>query len=248
LLDRRLIIYRKVSRRGFVGKASSEPLENAKLSKDQSKAEQIPISHIVDKGEKQESSILSVKIKNSEELKNNTEALKAIDSALWKAKESGAKIYSEGDYRIIVLAPVLTKEKVNTIKALITTQTIERMLNAYNKRHDPKIQFGIGAHIGNLIVENKDKKFRFISVNNTISATKRISQHSDNDVLLSESMHRQTIGKVKTQKSPHQNYWKLLKVVDRSQHAAYINKFSEQQKRDADEAAKKKRFKPLPRK
>ena len=47
-------------------------------------------SNVIDKGEKQESSIVVLKLKNLEEL--NKFALQAVDSALWKAKDSKAKI------------------------------------------------------------------------------------------------------------------------------------------------------------
>jgi len=228
-----LVLYRKISKRGSLGKPPSESKEKSSEKEGSKPTENMPVSHVVDKGEKQESSIISVKIKNAGVLANNHEALKAIDSALWKAKESKAKIYAEGDHRVIVFAPALTKEKDNTIKSLQTSQTIERMFNEYNKRHDPKIEFGIGAHIGNLIVEKKEGKFKFISVNNTITGAKRLAQHANNEVLISESIHRPTIGKVKTQKLQNQNYWKLLKVTDRSQHAAYIRNFTEHQKHNA---------------
>ena len=222
-----LMIYRRVSKKGFIGKVPPQVQVKKELLRESKNldVEKVPMSHIIDRGEKQE------------ELKNSREALQTIDSALWKAKESRAKIYSEGDHRIVVFAPVLTKEKDNAAKALTTAQTIERILIGYNKRHEPRIDFGIGVHVGNLIVETKDGRFKFISLSSTISSAKKLAQHSNNDVLVSEQMHRQTISMAKTQKLPDQNYWKLLKVTDRSQHTDYIQKFTEQQKRNAAKAS-----------
>jgi hypothetical protein len=190
-------------------------------------------SALIDKGEKEESVIVSVKIKNPEILKGkNTAPLKALDSALWKAKEQGAKIYAEGDFRIIIFAPILTKEKDNSLKAIRSAQTIERMLSEHNKRSQQKISFGISANTGSLIVESKDGKFRFMSVDNTIAATKRISQHSNSEVIISETLHRKTVGKIKVDKMKNENLWIVNKVIDRSAHKDYIKNFQSNTKKE----------------
>ncbi|MBS3088528.1 hypothetical protein J4402_01990 [Candidatus Pacearchaeota archaeon] len=184
-------------------------------------------SNVIDKGEKQESSIVVLKLKNLEEL--NKFALQAVDSALWKAKDSKAKIYSDSNYRIIIFSQLLTKTKENDYKAISLAQTLERTLEQYNKHSQQKINFGIGVHNGELIVESKDGKFKFTSLGTAITLPKRISSHANSEVLLSEVVHRKTSAKVKAEKIHNANLWKIKRIIDRSQHEEYINKFMKKQ-------------------
>jgi len=185
-------------------------------------------TNLIDKGQKHESSVISLNIKNLEDL--SKPALETIDSALWKIKESGAKIYTDGNYRIIILSPALTKTKDTSYKAITLAQTLERNLTQFNRHTNNKIEFGIGVNIGDLITESKDGKFRFISVGNTISLSKKISTHAKNKVLISEAIHRKTSTKVKAQKIQDANLWEIKRIIDRSQHEDYIKKFLSEQK------------------
>ena len=215
-----VLIRRYIKNRNRVKGISSIKVNIPSSSKESS-------SNVIDKGEKQESSIISLKIKNLEDL--NKFALQAIDSALWKIKESKAKIYSDSNYRIIILSPLLTKSKENEYKAISLAQTIERLLDQYNKHSQQKINFGIGVHNGELIVESQEGKFKFTSIGTAITLPKRISSHANNEVLLSETMHRKTSTKVKAEKIQNANLWKIKRIIDRSQHEEYIQKFMKKQ-------------------
>jgi len=189
-----------------------KPAKNSELS-----------TSIIDKGQKQESSVVSLKIKNLDDL--NKPSLQAIDSALWKVKGSGAKIYSDSNYRIIILSPLLTKTKDNTCKAILLAQSLERALNQYNKLSKQKIDFGIGVHLGELVVESKEGKFKFISMGSAITLPKKISSHSNKEVLISESLHRKTSTKVKAEKLNNANLWRIKRIIDRSEYENFIKGF-----------------------
>ncbi|MBS3077674.1 hypothetical protein J4233_05390 [Candidatus Pacearchaeota archaeon] len=180
--------------------------------------------NLIDKGVKQNSSIISVYIKNMPVLDKNPDAVKTIDTALWKAKEVGAKIYADGDFRVIILSEILTKEKENEMKAINAARAIERVFDIYNRRSAQKIEFGIGVNSGVLIVESSQEKFRFMSLNNVIAATKRMSEISRNDTLISESVRNKVLGKIKTSKLPDKNFWKIERVIDRSAYQDHIHR------------------------
>lgn len=188
-----------------------------------------PPANLIDKGQKQESSIISLKIKNFDDL--NKFSLQALDSALWKAKESGAKIYSDANYRLVILSPILTKTKDNNYKAIFLAQVIERTLNQYNKHSKLKIDFGIGVHSGELVVESKEGKFKFISMGNAITLPKKISSHSNKEVLISEPLHRKTSAKVKVQKLQDANLWRVKRIIDRSEYEDFIKGFIRSQRK-----------------
>ena len=195
----------------------------AQIARQQSK-------NIIDKGEKQESLIVSLKLKNKEEMDKDPESNKVVDSALWKAKEAGAKIYSDDDYRIMILAPALTKTKENDLKALYVARSIERIFNVHNRRTKHKIEFGLGVNTGTLIVEASGEKFRFMSLNNIISTTKRISENANSETLISESLRNKIVGKVKTTKLPDKNYWRVERIIDRSAYSGHIKTLTKDKK------------------
>ncbi|MCA9485855.1 MAG: hypothetical protein KC506_03360 [Nanoarchaeota archaeon] len=147
-----VLVYKKYRKGSMLGNSSKPSSEN----NEQKALEKGAAATLIDKGEKQETSIIALSLKNIAEIKSNPEALKSIDSALWKAKESGAKVYTDEAYRIAIFAPILTKEKDNTIRAASVAQTMERILQAHNKHSASKIDYGMSIHTGNLIVEKKD--------------------------------------------------------------------------------------------
>ncbi len=179
--------------------------------------------NLIDKGVKQDASIISLHVKNMSSFANNEDAIKMIDTALWKAKEAGAKIYADGNYRIAILAPVLTRENENEVKAIQVARAMEKLISAHNRRSAQKIDFGIGVNSGTLIVETSQEKFRFMSLNNVIASTKRISELSQNETLISESVKNKMLGKAKVVKLADKNLWRVEKVIDRSAYADHIS-------------------------
>ena len=105
----------------------------------------------------------------------------------------------------------MTKTKENDYKAISLAQTLERTLEQYNKHSQQKINFGIGVHNGELIVESKDGKFKFTSLGTAITLPKRISSHANSEVLLSEVVHRKTSAKVKAEKD--HDFWQKWYTV-----------------------------------
>lgn len=220
--------YKKISNSKYGGTTKS--LYSTKINKDDDS--EAKSGQTMEGGKKEEAVVIALRIKNISEIQNNDEALKTIDGALWKAKDDGAKIYNDGDYRIVVLSPSLTKQKENTIKAVNVANNVERILREYNKRSRARINFGIGINTGDMAVEMREGKFKFVSMGSTVSTAKKISMHSNGDVLISDNVHRKSVGKIKTEKMRDNNFWKVLKVTDRTEHEDFINKFKQRQKRD----------------
>ncbi len=222
-----LLYYRKKRKERYFGKMGGSTLS----VKTDSPPQMPPRDNIIDKGEKQESAVVALKIKNREQLDAaGPDGIKTIDGVLWRIKEGGIKIYTEGEYRIIILAPMLTKEKDNGLKAVSLAIDIERMLNENNKRSIVKIDFGVGVALGDLIVESKAGQFRFTSVGNTVGNAKKIANYANNETLISEQLHRKTLMKVKAEKIATADYWRVNRVTDRAEHEEFIQKFMQRQK------------------
>jgi hypothetical protein len=226
-----VLIFKKYRKGSMLIKPSKDKM-SSQGSAEQKALEKGAAATLIDKGEKQDSAILVLNLKNAKEFQSNQEVLKSIDSALWKAKESGAKIYTDADFRIAIFAPILTKEKDNSLRAASAAQAMDRILQSHNKRSQAKIQYGIAIHHGTLIVEKKDGQFKFMSVTNIIGSTKKVSTQANQEILVTEPFHNKTLGRVKKSKLKDKNLWKLERVVDRSEHSEYIKNLSLKRKVD----------------
>jgi len=200
----------------------------------------------ISSGQKEETSIVALKIKSPlDSQKGSGSQTESINKALMKAKELKAKIYIDGDYRVIVLSQILTKQKENNVTAIKIAQQLEKDLNEHNTKYNKKIAFGIGVNVGDMIVESNEGKFRFTSLRNTIGLAKRIAGSANSEVLMSDAIHKKSIGKIKSEKSREGDYWKIRRIVDRGRHSGFIENFKRRQKEDErkkrlKEAAKKK--------
>lgn len=178
-------------------------------------------------GRREEASIVALKIKNMPQLEGSNEeggALNSVDRALLGARNFRAKIYVDGDYRIIIFSPILTKELDNNVRAIKAAQEISNILSNHNAKYSQKIDFGIGVNSGEMIVESENGKFKFTSLGSSISGAKKSASESNIDVLMSEELHRKVVGKVKSTKMPVGSSWKVRSVIDREKYSGFINR------------------------
>jgi len=187
--------------------------------------------NIIDTGERQECAVISLKLKNLEQLeKIRGSGIEAIDRALAKAKEMGTRIYVSENFRLIILCPAITKESDNSFRAVNVAKQIADTLNEYNVSHAPKIEFGLGANMGEMIVESKAGKFKFVSIGNTMTIAKKISEIANKEALLSENIHRRVVGNVKSEKSKD-GFWAVKRITNREAHSDFIDRFMNRQRR-----------------
>lgn len=221
--------YRRVSNLPYYGQTPSSYPAPMKADKSE--------DGIISEGNREECSIISLKLKNSEDIeKTNGDAISSIERALTRARDARAKIYSDKNYRTMVFAPSLTNEKDNSMKAVAIAKEIENTFNEHNKRYGEKIMFGLGVHSGEMIVgSSKGGEFKFNSIGNTIPYVKKIADSVSHGVGVSEMVHRRILGKVKSDKIEGTNYWRIAKIRDRELHSDFISRFVERQRREPAE-------------
>jgi len=220
---------RKVRKKPYFGR---EPIFGVGGSPSKkTRMENAPVlSSQIQQGERHESVAVALHIKNFSTLSSaNSEAPRAIDRALAKVKERKAKVYVDGDYRIIILAPTTIKGDLYSESVKIAVE-VEKAIVNYNRKSALKIQYNFGITLGDLIIDSADGKFRFASVDNIIVNAKRMASMTSNGVFITEEMHRRTAGIVKAEKLPDRNIWKVLSVTDRSEHKEFIDKFMNRQR------------------
>lgn len=238
-----LILLKKVLKKRFIGKTPKIiiPFKKSSLPEGiQVKKEPIVAAvGAVDKGVKQEGTIIALKIKNLPALQrvisHEYSPLEDVEKALLEAKSAGAKIYVDQEYRVMIFVPLSTQQKDNEMRALIVAKEIESILKGHNKFSPQKIDFGIGVHVGEMVVESQAGKMKFASLGNTIGTAKKTAEQSKEEVLLSEGVHRKVLGKVKVDKVAGTSSWRLKQVLDREHYDVFIQRFL---KRQMDEKKK----------
>ncbi len=219
-----LYYYKKVRKKSYLG-ASPKASGPIKVNAEESKS-----ASVIDKGEKQNAAIISLKIKNMKDIeKSNTNAIESINNALQKAKQAKAKIYADGNYKLMIFAPLITKSEENNLNAVKVARDIKSSLDDHNKRFAQKIDYGIGVHVGDLAVEAKDGQFRFSSLGNTIPITKKIAESSSTEVLMSGQLHTKLMGSVKSDRVGESSFWQVRSVVERGEHSGFIKGFLKRQ-------------------
>jgi hypothetical protein len=174
-------------------------------------------------GKKENASVIALKL--GHEKKGSSYVVESIEKALMTAKSSSGKVYVDGDYRIILFSPSLTKVKNNEMIAVKVAKRIGEILGEHNSRYKEKINFGIGVHRGEIISEIKDNNFKFTTSGNLISRGKGIAQSSNKEVLLSDSIRRIVVNEIKTERVKGKEVWRITRVSNREEHKDFLSRF-----------------------
>lgn len=179
---------------------------------------------------KEEAVVIALKIKNHVAVMNSTStAPDAIKSALSTSDAQKYLLSDTDEFKVMVLSLSTTGSQDNAMKAIKIAKKIESALSEYNSKFSQKIVYGLGINIGELIIEKKqDGSFSFISSGNTVPVSKKIAEYASDELLLSEDVHRRTLGSVKAEKTKD-NYWKIRRIVEREGSSGFINSFKQRQ-------------------
>ncbi len=156
---------------------------------------------------------------------NSTYTSQTINSALSIVQETGAKIYIDGDYKIVLFSPRLTKFVDNDVTAVNAARRVESLFAEHNKIYDEKISFGLGVSDGDIISEIEKGVFHFTSAGNIISLGKKIAQTANMKLLLSDSVRKKVINTIKTEQLTNTGFWEVTRVVDRNSSSGFVKDF-----------------------
>jgi hypothetical protein len=157
----------------------------------------------------------------------NPNVNETINRALSLARETGAKIYLDGEYKVILFSPRLTQNQDNELVAINVARRIQALFLEHMSMTSDGATFGLGVSDGEIISEIENGKFHFTSTGNLISYAKRLAHASNTKLLLSDSIRRKVITTVKTEKAPYQGVWEVVKVTDYSPSKDFIKRFSD---------------------
>jgi len=204
--------------------------EKVKIVKDLKEAEH----SLVLKGQKQETILVCLKIKNE----ISKLGRQNVEKILEKAHDGKAVIYKSGDYRLVIFSPLITRTYKNYVPAVKLALDMSKALREYNSKTQDKINFGISVHSGNMVNKLEENKLKFTSLGNSVNLAKKISGLSEKNVLLSKEIHEKTISDIKTEKQEKRGLevFTVDGVMDTKRNRIFVQDFL---KKMAEEGKKK---------
>ncbi|GIU68262.1 MAG: hypothetical protein KatS3mg001_112 [Candidatus Pacearchaeota archaeon] len=243
-----LILYRRGYKKAFIGTAPASTLEIPKKRIEKTKVVSaneilnIPMpqttlidyktkaEHVVSiKGEKHLVSLVTLYIKNFNEIKNEKEGVKeSINKIIKIAESEKAIIYETGNSIIFILSPIKTKTFKNEERALKLAEEINNSLSYHNKIFKTKLDYGISISKGYIAAKVEAGIFKFADFGSLILNSKRLASSAKNSILLSEEMALSLKDFVKTsqvQTASGVKAYSIKEKKDYDKHSSFIRSF-----------------------
>ncbi len=229
------MILRKGYKRSFFGYIRTRKKERKKTNSNIKKEPIINSKNMAEfslslKGERQDASIVCLKIKNKKEIESNTEGVKETMKKIAEiAEKNKAFVYENQDNFFFILAPVSTRTFKNEKTAVKIAQEIKRVLSEHNRIFKQKVDFGISLNYGEIVAKSdvKSNVLKFMSVGGAIIKSKKIASLSEGEIYLSGKIKDRLISDVKTEKHEINGveFYTIKDIRDREHHRKFINDF-----------------------
>ncbi len=226
------IVFKKGYKRSFFGymhlgnkgKIKPMPLKKNSLINSGNKA----LLSLSIKGDKQNASIVCLKIKNLKEIESaKSNAEEKLQEIVDSAEENKAATYESQDSIFFILAPIKTKTFHNEKTAIEIAQKIRAILTEHNKLARQKIDFGISLNHGTIVAKQETDSLKFMSMGTLITTARKIAALSDNEIFLGEKFKARLESNVKTEKHIKDNvdFYTIKEIKDRDEHKDFIRNF-----------------------
>jgi hypothetical protein len=188
-------------------------------------------------GDKHDSSVVCLKIKNLKDLKKDAvgDVFKRI---VGSSDGKKAMIYEDNENIFFIFSALKTKTFRNEKDAIELSKKVEEILKNHNKLFKQKIDFGISINFGEIVGRMKGKNdLEFMAMKNLISNSKKLAELSSGEILLSRDFRDKAGGMIKTyEKEVNGNkVYTIREIRDREQHARFIANFLNTLERDKKE-------------
>jgi len=231
------IVFKRGYQKAFIGYITSRRHAKNKINETaetfasgpKSKAEMV----LSIKGDKQETSVITLKIKNNAWVKNVKEgnASEVVEKVINMAEEHKAATYEAGDFIFFIFAPARTKTFRNETNALKVARGIKEKLDHHNRMFKQKIDFGISLNLGEIIAKQETGSFKFMGMGNLMASSKKIASVADKDILMSEKMNDRVKTMVKSEKHRHEGIdtYAIKEIKDYEKHEKFLKGFMKRQ-------------------
>lgn len=202
-------------------------------------------------GEKHPFSMICLRVKELESLKNNFDvqksasvegtALNAIQKVINFAQSKNAYVNMNKDCITFIFSPLVTKTFKNEKEVLNTATSIEKMLRNYNKMARDKITFGVSINNGEIVANKKGDTLEFAMMGNLIAQSKKLSSIKDKGVILNENVANKLSKEIKTQKHKIDSlvFYTIKEFKNSEENEKFLKRFvSDLEKEEKDRQTK----------
>ncbi len=217
------IAYKRIEKKKYIGRMLRNDEKSTTLN---------PAMPIVGKeqGIKEEVSVIALKLKNlPEHLTSESKALNVISKTLDIARGNKARVYEQGEFKVMIFSPSLSGEKETELNAVRTANVVREIFDEHNKKYAQKIDYGIGIHAGEMILESMGEKAKFTSVGNATIGAKKAAEMAKSEILITRKIYRKVSNAVKSE-SYGNELWKVKNIIDRDKHKEFIKRFMSKNK------------------
>jgi len=180
------------------------------------------------KGDKQNASIVCLKIKNLKEIESTkSNAEEKLQEIVDSAEEHKIVTYENQDSIFFILAPIKTKTFHNEKVSIEIAQKIKEILTEHNKLAKQKIKFGISLNYGTIVAKQEIDSLKFMSMGTLITTARKIASLSDEEISISEKFKSKLESNIKTEKHTQGkvNFYTIKEIKNRDEHKAFIKNF-----------------------
>lgn len=190
------------------------------LQGDIRKAEQVLSLH----GVSNEAAVIAIK------LKGNIDGIakESVRKALEYAYRLKGVSHQTGEFILVIFSPLLTKSKNNEETAIRAATEIDNYLKEHNRKFRRDIiNYGVGVNSGDIINKLEKNVLQFSSMGKTLSVAKRIAEGSNQEVLLSRTIHEKTLNSVKVERVENNpmDVFAIKRIIDTEKSQKFINDF-----------------------
>ena len=186
-------------------------------------------SSLVLSGEKIKSSILVLKIKNYQQLKEY--AREKLENLIRSEKNKNVLIDKRENYIFFIFSPKFTKTYKNEILAARYGFKLLESLKEFNKKFKDKISFNMGINIGDLVISETKGKIKYTALGNAISFPKRLSDSSDAKIIITDEIRKKLLRELKVEKNSTINENQTFSIISITDKKANQEKLKEILKR-----------------
>ncbi len=180
------------------------------------------------KGEKQDVSLICLKIKNLAEIESKKgNAEETLQKIVNIAEEKKAVTYEDQNNLFFILVPIKTKTFKNEKNAVDIAQKIKEILTNHNKMFKQRIEAGVSLNYGTAIVKQEKDSLKFMSLGTLITTAKKIASISEGEIYLSDKIKDKLGSEVRGEKVEKDNmiFYTIKQINDSEDNKKFIKSF-----------------------
>ncbi len=180
------------------------------------------------KGEKQDVSLICLKIKNLAEIESKKgNAEETLQKIVNIAEEKKAVTYEDQNNLFFILIPIKTKTFKNERNAVDIAQKIKEILTNHNKMFKQRIETGVSLNYGTAIVKQEKDSMKFMSLGTLITTAKKIASISEGEIYLSDKIKDKLGSEVRGEKIEKDNMtvYTIKQINDSEDNKKFIKSF-----------------------